>query len=449
MRSFSLLLCLSLAVVAVHAKRGKSWALLVASAKDWSNYGMQADVFHAYQVFRQGGIPEEQIVVMAYDDVVNSQKNPYKGKIFHTYDFHDVYKGVVIDYKGESSTKDVFIAALNGDKDAVKNLTGSAGKVIESGPDDNVFVFISDHGAPGLVSWWDRKVLTAKELNDAIKNLHTNKRYSNLVIYIDVCFSGSMFQNLLPDNIGVYAVTASEANKFSYSTDCCSKGFQSNPTCLGGLFSINFIYELVIVEHVDTTMDIQFQGTKAACAGKSVPQQYGNISIANKLQYEFFGDNAQNTQPLLKRRSRRSVEHNLHMPRHMLVYHTLKNQLAQLPDGSGESQSVAAELYRVETLMGHADRFFKDVTKAIHRRFSTDKYLAWAEKNFQPIKWSCYEPVVEAVISQCPRMMGPDEVAYYAFSKFGVLINMCNEVRTDMVIAAAKTAAKLNPLCDV
>ena len=127
MRHFALLLCLSLAVTTVHGKDGKIWALLVDNAKGWRNFGMQSDVFHAYQVFRQGGILEDQIVVMAYDDVVNYDENPFKGQMFQSYDLHDVYKGVVIDYREKSTTIAVFKAVLRGDKDAVKNLTG-AGK---------------------------------------------------------------------------------------------------------------------------------------------------------------------------------------------------------------------------------------------------------------------------------------------------------------------------------
>ena len=137
------------------------------------------------------------------------------------------------------------------------------------------------------------------------------------------------------------------------------------------------------------------------------------------------------------------------MPKHLMVYNTLKNQLATLPEGSQESQSIAAELSRVKTLTGLADQFIKDVSKAVHSRFATDKYLAWAERNFGPINWSCYEPVVEAVRSQCSRMMRAEEVKYYAGSKFGVLINMCNEVRTEMLITAVKAAAKVNSLCDI
>ncbi len=124
----------------------------------------------------------------------------------------DVYKGVVIDYKGESVNSDVFLAVLEGNKTAVKGM--GSGKVrqatwqhtqamsyclggrqrgsekgarafatmqesfllhgmtiwrppvrqtcarvcvcvytqvIDSGPEDRVFVFYSDHGAVGVL----------------------------------------------------------------------------------------------------------------------------------------------------------------------------------------------------------------------------------------------------------------------------------------------------------
>ena len=449
MKTFALVLCLSLAVLAVHSKKGKSWALLVASAKGWYNYGMQADVYHAYHDFRQGGIPEDQIVVMAYDDIADHKNNPFKGQVFQSYDLHDQYQGLVIDYKAESVTKDVFTAVLKGDKDGVKRLTGSDGKVIESGPDDNIFVYISNHGGPGIVGWWDNKYLSARELNETITYLHTNNRYSNLVSYIDTCYAGSMFENILPNNIGVYAATAANATECGYSADCASVAFQGHQTCLGGLFSINWAYELQSDDRSTTTMDMQFQGARAACMRMSNPSQYGDLSIAQKEEAEFFGDSAQNTKPMLNKRTRRSAGHHDAIPKHMMVYHILKNKLARLPEGSRESESVGAELFRVETLMGHADQFIKHVARVVHGRFATDKYLAWAETNFGPINWSCYEPVMKAVTSQCPRMMSAEEVRYYAVSKFGVLINMCNEVPTETAIAAVKAAAKLNPLCDV
>ena len=38
-----------------------------------------------------------------------------------------------------------------------------------------------------------------------------------MVVYIEACESGSMFENLLPENINVYATTASNAEESSYA----------------------------------------------------------------------------------------------------------------------------------------------------------------------------------------------------------------------------------------
>lgn len=52
------------------------------------------------------------------------------------------------DYTGEDVTAHNFYAALLGNKSA---LTGGSGKVVNSGPNDHIFVFYSDHGGPGVL----------------------------------------------------------------------------------------------------------------------------------------------------------------------------------------------------------------------------------------------------------------------------------------------------------
>lgn len=51
------------------------------------------------------------------------------------------------DYTGEDVTVDNFFAVLLGNKTAVK---GGSGKVVNSGPNDHIFVYYSDHGGPGV-----------------------------------------------------------------------------------------------------------------------------------------------------------------------------------------------------------------------------------------------------------------------------------------------------------
>ena len=40
----------------------------------WQNHFSQADACHAYQIVHRNGIPDEQIIVMMYDDIANSEE---------------------------------------------------------------------------------------------------------------------------------------------------------------------------------------------------------------------------------------------------------------------------------------------------------------------------------------------------------------------------------------
>jgi legumain len=52
------------------------WALLVAGSNGFVNYRHQADVCHAYHLLLDQGLLENQIIVMAFDDVVWDDENP-------------------------------------------------------------------------------------------------------------------------------------------------------------------------------------------------------------------------------------------------------------------------------------------------------------------------------------------------------------------------------------
>ena len=52
------------------------------------------------------------------------------------------------DYTGESVTTENLYAVILGDKSNVK---GGSGKVINSQPNDRIFIYYSDHGGPGIL----------------------------------------------------------------------------------------------------------------------------------------------------------------------------------------------------------------------------------------------------------------------------------------------------------
>lgn len=55
---------------------------------------MQADVCHAYQILKRGGLEDENIIVFMYDDIASNPENPRPGVIINRPNGTDVYRGV-------------------------------------------------------------------------------------------------------------------------------------------------------------------------------------------------------------------------------------------------------------------------------------------------------------------------------------------------------------------
>ena len=74
-----------------------------------------------------------------------------------------------------------------------KQLNYGSGKMLKSGPNDHLFVYFSDHGAKGLVAF-PSTILHAKTLEKTLKEMHANKQFAKMTIYVEACESGSMFK---------------------------------------------------------------------------------------------------------------------------------------------------------------------------------------------------------------------------------------------------------------
>lgn len=165
------------------------WAVIVAGSRGYGNYRHQSDACHAYHVVRRHGIPEENVILMMYDDVANDKENPFPGQLFNKPTSGnrtdqvaavDVYKGCNVEYKGEDVTPEMFINVLLG------NTTATGGKrVLNSTEHDRVFVNFIDHGARGFVVFPHGQELTSKTLAHALKTMHATKKYKELVFYME------------------------------------------------------------------------------------------------------------------------------------------------------------------------------------------------------------------------------------------------------------------------
>jgi len=219
---------------------------------------------------------------MMYDDIANNPSNPKKGQLFNKPNGPDVYKGIVIDYKGDDVNSTNFLKVLSGDKAGMSGI--GSGKVLESTASDNVFIYYSDHGAFGFIGMPTPDYLYAHDLNATLTTMATKKMFKKLVFYLEACESGSMFDSILPGNENVWAITAANPNESSYAYYYDS----TIGTYLGDEFSIHWM-EDSDAEPLDSaayTVEKQFEFVKNATLESHV-MKYGEGDMASLPLGEF------------------------------------------------------------------------------------------------------------------------------------------------------------------
>ncbi|GJX73183.1 vacuolar-processing enzyme-like protein [Tanacetum coccineum] len=81
------------------------------------------------------------------------------------------------DYTREDVTVENFFAVLLGNKIAVNR---GSGKVVNSGSNDNIFVYYSDHGGPGVLGMPTNPYMYANDLIEVLKKKHAAGTYKKL-----------------------------------------------------------------------------------------------------------------------------------------------------------------------------------------------------------------------------------------------------------------------------
>ncbi|KAK2915751.1 hypothetical protein Q8A67_000125 [Cirrhinus molitorella] len=242
-----------------------------ASVPRVSSLNRKANVCHAYQIVHQNGIPDDQIVVMMYDDIAYNKNNPYPGNIINKPNGPNVYPGVPKDYTGEDVTPENFLAALKGDRCAVKKRNP---KVITSEGNDTIFIYLTDHGGSGRFCF-PNSTLYASDLIETIKDMARDNKFSKMVIYLESCYSGSMFTTL-PNNIQVYALTSTKPEE----TGCACYKDKLRKTCLSGEFSAVWMHYIETNDLDNKTFRDQFsylqENMRSSCSS-----QYGDMKMVD------------------------------------------------------------------------------------------------------------------------------------------------------------------------
>lgn len=388
---------------------GKHWVVIVAGSNGWYNYRHQADACHAYQIVHRNGIPDEQIIVMMYDDIANSEDNPTPGIVINRPNGSDVYAGVLKDYTGEDVTPQNFLAVLRGDEEAMKGK--GSGKVLKSGPRDHVFVYFTDHGATGILVF-PNDDLHVKDLNETIRYMYEHKMYQKMVFYIEACESGSMMRHL-PADINVYATTAANPTESSYACYYDEK----RSTYLGDWYSVNWMEDSDVEDLTKETLHKQYQLVKSHTNTSHV-MQYGNKSISTMKVMQFQGMKHKASSPI----SLPPVRHLDLTPSPEVPLTILKRKLMSTNDLQ-ESKNL------VKQIQSHLDArhvIQKSVQKIVSLLTSSDAEAeGLLSRRAELQAHECYQAAVSHFRSHCFNWHS--SVYESALRHLYVLVNLCEE----------------------
>uniref|UniRef100_A0A0D9YAK4 Legumain prodomain domain-containing protein n=1 Tax=Oryza glumipatula TaxID=40148 RepID=A0A0D9YAK4_9ORYZ len=412
---------------AAEAAEGTRWAVLIAGSNGYYNYRHQADVCHAYQIMKRGGLKDENIIVFMYDDIAHNPENPRPGVIINHPQGGDVYAGVPKDYTGkEVNVKNLF-AVLLGNKTAVK---GGSGKVLDSGPNDHIFIFYSDHGGPGVLGMPTYPYLYGDDLVDVLKKKHAAGTYKSLVFYLEACESGSIFEGLLPYDINVYATTASNADESSWGTYCPGE-YPSPPpeydTCLGDLYSVAWMEDSDVHNLRTESLKQQYNLVKERTSVQhtyysgSHVMEYGSLELNAHHVFMYMGSNpANDNATFVEDNSLPSFSRAVNQRDADLVYFWQKYR--KLAESSPEKNEARKQLLEMMAHRSHVDNSVELIGNLLFGSEEGPRVLKAVRATGEPLvdDWSCLKSMVRAFEAQCGSL------AQYGMKHTRSFANICN-----------------------
>ncbi|KAL3498572.1 hypothetical protein ACH5RR_041304 [Cinchona calisaya] len=424
---------------------GTRWAVLLAGSSGYWNYRHQADVCHAYQILKKGGLKDENIVVFMYDDIAYDEENPRPGVIINSPNGDDVYKGVPKDYTGDDVNAKNFLAAILGNKTAI---TGGTGKVVDSGPNDHIFIYYTDHGGPGVLGMPFGPYLYADDLIEVLKKKHASGTYKSLVFYLEACESGSIFEGLLPEGLNIYATTASNAEESSWGTYC--PGDNPSPpteyeTCLGDLYSVAWMEDSEIHNLRAETLKQQYHLVKERTSNGNLAygshvMQYGDLKLSLEDLFLYMGTNpANDNYTFVNENSLRPSSKAVNQRDADLLHFWQK--FTKAPEGSARKFEAQKQVVEAMSHRMHIDNSIKLIGKLLFGIEKGPEILKTVRPAGQPLtdEWECLKSLVRTFETQC------GSISQYGMKHMRSIANICNAgiTKEQMAEAAAQACISL------
>ncbi|KAH7686824.1 Peptidase C13 legumain protein [Dioscorea alata] len=377
-----------------------------------------------------------------YDDIAHNPLNPRPGIIINHPQGEDVYAGVPKDYTGAQVTAKNLYAVIMGNKSAVE---GGSGKIVDSKANDHIFIYFSDHGGPGVLGMPIMPFILANEFINVLKKKHAAGTYKEMVIYVESCESGSMFEGLMPKDLNIYVTTASNAEESSWGTYCPGMDPPPPPgfmTCLGDLYSVSWMEDSDAHNLKEETIEKQYQNVKARTsnyntynAGSHV-MEYGNKSMKSEKLYLYQGFNQANANVTDNAIRATSVGVINQRDADLLF---LWRSYEGLDDKSERKKKILKEITETITHRAHLDISVEFIGKLIFGLEIGPSILNAVRPSGQALvdDWDCLKSMVRIFESHCGSL------TQYGMKHMRAFANICNKgISKDAMEEACITACR-------
>ncbi|KAK9723982.1 hypothetical protein RND81_05G038800 [Saponaria officinalis] len=220
--------------------------------------------------------------------------NPRRGTLIHSDKTRDYYAGLPKDYCADNATQDNLIAVLLGHKLKIK---GGSGKMIKTGPNDQIFFFYSGHGGEDrfqMPSPRFRSHIKKSVLANALKKKHADGGYKSMVVYINSCLAGDIGMKINPD-LRIYILTCGAKREDCLAAYCNKEKGLKPPyppkeytVCVASEFGAAWMEHCEETDTTKVTLQQQFETVKKRVINSNVTQ-HGDLELAKQKLSVYFG----------------------------------------------------------------------------------------------------------------------------------------------------------------
>ena len=184
-----------------------------------------------YQLLKQGGITDDNIVLMLADNIPCNMRNPYRGQILprgtsskkeeEKDGVEDLMKNVQVDYSGTDVTVDAFLRVLlrrhlPGESNQPKRHNHHQRSLPTLDERTNILIYLTGHGGDNFFKFQDGEELMSHDMAYTLSQMYELKLYNEILFISDTCQAFTMADMI--DVPNVYSVGSSLKGENSYAS---------------------------------------------------------------------------------------------------------------------------------------------------------------------------------------------------------------------------------------